>query len=182
MRQCGWIVSCGLAFLFHIGCGYAQTPLSECPQGQFSLQRKSDSLAILTLTTDSTSSQWTITEPVYRFCTGDVDGDGSVDAMVGVVRKTRYFREEGHRIWIFKNYHGLIRPLWMGSRLGGILQDFRFTDGKIRSLESTTDGKFVVAEYRWAHFGMGFERFLAKNVCRDEAIVIFEDRKVIHDN
>jgi hypothetical protein len=35
----------------------------------------------------------------------------------------------------------------------------------------------VVAEYRWAHFGMGFERFLVKNVSREEALAVFEDRK-----
>ena len=177
MRPCGWIASCGLMFLFHISDACAQTPSLPPSQGQFSLQWKGDTLAILTLTTDSTSSRWSLSAPVYRFCTGDVDGDGSEDAMVGVLRKTRYFQEEGHRIWIFKNYHGLIRPLWMGSKLGGILQDFCFTDGRIRSLECTTDGKYVVAEYRWAHFGMGFERFLVKNVSREEALAVFEDRK-----
>jgi hypothetical protein len=61
----------------------------------------------------------------------------------------------------------------MGSQLGGILEDFRFTDGKIRGLERTTDGRYVVAEYRWAHFGMGFERFLTKNSGQEEAMKVF---------
>jgi hypothetical protein len=102
-----------------------------------------------------------------------VDGDGSIDAMVGVVKSTRYYKEKGRRLFIFKNYKGYVRPLWLGSKLGGILEDFRFKDGLIRSLERTTDGRYVVAEYRWAHFGMGFERFLAKNVAREEALIIF---------
>jgi hypothetical protein len=105
---------------------------------------------------------------------GDVDGDGSEDALVGVVKSTRYFPEEGNRIFIFKNFRGWIRPLWMGSKLGGILDDFCFVDGKIRSLERTTDGKYVVAEYRWAHFGMSFERFLVKNVDQQTALDHFE--------
>lgn len=138
--------------------------------GGFSLEQKNDTLSVLILKTDSTSDRWELPYPVYQFATGDVDGDGSIDAMVGVIKSTRYFKEKGRRLFIFKNYHGLVRPLWMGSKLGGILEDFRFIDGKIRSLERTTDGKYVVAEYRWAHFGMGFERFLLKNVTKEEAI------------
>lgn len=82
-------------------------------------------------------------------------------------------RRKGTDSFIFKNYHGLVRPLWLGSKLGGILEDFRFKDGLIRSLERTTDGKYVVAEYRWDHFGMAFERFLGKNVTRPAALEIF---------
>ena len=140
---------------------------------EFSLEQKNDTLSFLTLKTDSTCDRWELPYPVYQFCTGDVDGNGSTDAMVGVVKSTRYYKEKGRRIFIFKTYNGYVRPLWMGSKLGGILEDFRFKDGLIRSLETTKDGKYVVAEYRWAHFGMGFERFLIKNVTREEAISIF---------
>ena len=140
---------------------------------EFSLEQKNDTLSFLTLKTDSTCDRWELPYPVYQFCTGDVDGNGSTDAMVGVVKSTRYYKEKGRRIFIFKNYNGYVRPLWMVSKLGGILEDFRFKDGLIRSLETTKDGKYVVAEYRWAHFGMGFERFLIKNVTREEAISIF---------
>lgn len=139
----------------------------------FSLEQKNDSIAMVTLRTDSTCDRWELPYQIYRFCTGDVNGDGSIDAIVGVIKRTRYFKEEGRRIFIFKNYHGLVRPLWMGSKLGGILEDFRFKDGVIRSLERTTDGLYVVAEYRWAHFGMGFERFLLQNAGKEEAIHVF---------
>ena len=144
-------------------------------RGGFFLEQKNDTLSILTLRTDTTCDRWELPYPVYQFATGDVDGDGSIDAMVGVIKTTRYFKEKGRRLFIFKNYEGLVRPLWMGSKLGGILEDFRFIDGKIRSLECTTDGKYVVAEYRWDHFGMGFERFLLKNVTKEEAMECFEN-------
>ncbi len=158
------------SWLLTMGCWLAATHAL----GQtFALEQKNDTLSFLTLRTDSTFDQWRLPYPVYQFCTGDVDGDGSIDAMVGVVKSTRYYKEKGRRLFIFKNYKGFVRPLWLGSKLGGILEDFRFKDGLIRSLERTTDGKYVVAEYRWAHFGMGFERFLAKNVTREEAIDIF---------
>ena len=163
-------------WLLVFGCWLlSSTPAAsqEMKNGGFSLIQRNDSLYALTLQTDSTNDQWMLPNPVYRFCTGDVDSDGSIDAIVGVVKGTRYYQEKGRRLFIFKNYKGLVRPLWMGSKLGGILEDFRFTDGKIRSLERTTDGKYVVAEYRWAHFGMGFERFLIKNVGKEEAMNMF---------
>ncbi len=158
------------SLLLTIGCWlFAANAFGQ----KFALEQENDTLSFLTLKTDSTSDQWRLPYPVYQFCTGDVDGDGSIDAMVGVVKSTRYYKEKGRRLFIFKNYKGYVRPLWMGSKLGGILEDFRFKDGVIRSLERTTDGKYVVAEYRWAHFGMGFERFLVKNVTREEALDIF---------
>jgi hypothetical protein len=106
--------------------------------------------------------------------TGDVDGNGSEEALVGVVKATRFYPEKGRRLFIFKNYHGLIRPLWLGSRLGGQLYDFRFADGKVRSMELTTDGRYTVAEYHWSGFGLAFSRYVAKDVSREEAMRRFE--------
>ena len=136
-----------------------------CGAQAFTLKKEHDSLYWL--------NDWRLPYPVYQFQTGDVDGDGKTDAMVGVIKSTRYFPEKGRRLFIFKNYEGHVRALWLGSRLGGILQNFRFVDGLIRSLETTTDNRYVVAEYQWEHFGMGFRRFLAKNVSREEALLVF---------
>ena len=144
-----------------------------CHAQQFCLEKKTDSLYILVLITDSTRDEWRLPYPVYRLCTGDVNGDGSTDAMVGVVKRTRFYKDIARRLFIFKNKQGYIRPLWMGSKLGGKLQDFRFIDGKVRSLETTADGKYVVAEYVWLSFGLSFERFLCKRVTRNKAIKIF---------
>jgi hypothetical protein len=132
---------------------------------QFTLRRERDSLYWL--------NDWRLPYPVYRFCTGDVDGDGSEDALVGVVKGTRYHPEEGRRLFIFHLVNGKARPLWMGSKLGGILQDFRYVDGGVRSLETTTDGRYVVAEYRWQGFGMAFRRFLVKNADKETALKFF---------
>ena len=90
---------------------------------------------------------FTLNYPVYRFCTGDVDGDGSIDALVGVIKKTRFHQEEGRRIFIFKQVDGKVRPLWLGSRLGAELVDFRFVDGCIRALETDGKGKYAVIDY-----------------------------------
>ena len=89
---------------------------------------------------------FTLNYPVYRFCTGDVDGDGSIDALVGVIKKTRFHQEEGRRIFIFKQVDGKVRPMWLGSRLGAELVDFRFVDGCIRALETDGKGKYAVID------------------------------------
>lgn len=146
-----------------------------CGAQTFTLEQRHDSLSVLTLTTDSTCNHWPLPYPVYRMATGDVDGDGREDALVGVVKATRFHPEKGRRLFIFKNYHGLIRPLWLGSELGGTLCDFRFTDGRVRSLEATVSGLYVVAEYCWSGFGLAFNRYLAKGVSQEAAVSIFEN-------
>ena len=139
----------------------------------FSLREINDTLHVLELRSGSQVSEWRLPYPVYQFQTGDVDGDGKTDAMVGVIKTTRYDPEKARRLFIFKNFEGNVRVLWLGTRLGGILQDFRFTNGLVRSLETTADNRYVVAEYQWEHFGMRFRRFLAKNVSHEEALQIF---------
>ena len=115
-------------------------------------------------------SQWSLPYPVYQFQTGDVDGDGNIDALVGVVKPTRFYPTPARRIFVFKNYRGRIRPLWMGSKLGGILEDFRWVDGCLRSLERTTDDRYFVCEYTWNGFGFNFLQFIIENVTKEEAL------------
>ena len=118
---------------------------------------------------------WRIPHPVYRFCTGDIDGDGHLDALVGVIKKTRFHREEGRRIFIFKQVDGKVRPLWLGSRLGAELIDFRFIQGSryIRALETDGKGNYAVIDYAWSDFGPAFKRFVIKNTNQKNAIKQF---------
>ena len=131
------------------------------------------------------ADEWRLPYPVYQFQTGDVDGDGSMDAMVGVIKKTRFY-PMGKRLFIFKQIDGTnpkgeackkVRPMWLGSKLGGILEDFRYVApaegdslGRIRALESTTDSLYVVSDYKWSGFGMKFERFVIKGVDKETAL------------
>ena len=71
--------------------------------------------------------------------------------------------------------------MWLGSKLGGIMEDFRFVEpaegdsvGRIRALESTTDSLYVVSDYKWSGFGMKFERFIIKGVDKETALRHFE--------
>ena len=190
----------------------------------FELRKENNSLYWLGVKGGSKSDEWRLAHPVYQFQTGDVDGDGSEDAMVGVIKKTRYY-PMGRRLFIFKQIEGregaqgrirppltenssmktqspiqegklpqessratasmhprkLVRPMWLGSKLGGILEDFRFVApaegdsmGRIRALESTNDSLYVVSDYKWSGFGMKFERFIIKGVDKETALQYFE--------
>ncbi len=118
-------------------------------------------------------NDWRLPYPVYRFCTGDVDGDGKEDALVGVVKSTRFYPEKGRRIFIFKQVNGKARPLWLGSRLGGQLVDFSFADGKVRALEKYDDSRFVVTEWQWKDFGLQFTRYIAQPTDKNNALKYF---------
>ena len=158
-----------------LGLSIVVSLLTIMCQGQtFSLVHKTDSLYLLTLTTDSTDHQWTLPYPVYRMETGDVDGNGTIEALVGVIKATRFYPEKGRRLFIFKNYQGLVRPMWLGSKLGGILQDFHFREGRVRSLETNAKGQYTVAEYCWDDFGLVFERYLIRDADESEARRKFE--------
>ena len=128
----------------------------------FTLRKEHDSLYWL--------NDWKLPYPVYQYQTGDVDGDGHIDAMVGVVKSTRYYPEKARRIFIFKEINKKARPMWLGSKLGGILEDFRFIDGKIRALESTNDSLYVVSDYVWGGFGMKFDHYIIKGVDKQTAL------------
>ena len=131
-----------------------------CQAQTYALERVSDTLTYLTLTTGHYTDRYAIHKPVFRLETGDVDGDGSADAIVGIVGRTRHDPRYLKRLHIYKNVNGRIRPLWMGSQLGGILEDFRFIDGQIHTLQSTTDGRMVEMTHRWRKFGLGADSIL----------------------
>lgn len=138
---------------------------TPCMAQTYELKKEHDSLYWL--------NDWRLPYPVYQFQTGDVNGDGSKDALVGVLKATRFYPEKGRRLFIFKQVNGKVRPLWMGSKLGGILEDFRYVDGKIRTLESTTDSLFVVSDYKWSSFGMKFDHYIIRGVDKETAIKYF---------
>ena len=119
--------------------------------------------------------RWPLPYPVYRFQTGDINGDGRTDVLVGVIKSTRYDPQVARRLFIFKVYKDrYIRPLWMGSRLSHPLVDFRFAhiDGQPRVLtieRDTTPERYLMAVYRWRSFGLDFVAYHARGIPLDEA-------------
>ncbi|MBQ7683221.1 MAG: nuclear receptor-binding factor 2 [Bacteroidaceae bacterium] len=115
---------------------------------------------------DSLVDVWTLRDSVYRFDCGDVTGDSVPEILVGVVRATRYRPERDRRLFIFKLYRGeLIRPLWLGSRVGLPLVDFRVERDSLPAMvhtwERRPDSTLVEAVYRYQGFGLKFVRYLS---------------------
>jgi len=124
----------------------------------FSIVQVNDTLWLLTLETNGNVNTWTLPYPVYRFATADVNGDGVTDAIVGVYKSSRFFTVPSRRVFIFKNFDGNIRPLWLSSRLGGDLVDFTVEGNTIRAIEQMKPGgDYVINDYTWQGFGMGWK-------------------------
>lgn len=141
----------------------------------FNLKQSSDSLWVLSLTNDkgAVTGTWQLPYPVYRFGTADIDGDGSTDAVVGVFKASRFFTAPSRRVFIFKNFGGKVRPLWLGSRLGGELIDFAVVGDMIRAIEKVEQG-YAVTNYTWKGFGMGFYSLVATSNNLDECYKFLE--------
>lgn len=155
----------------------------ETQAQHYRLERVNDTLSVLLLETRDAkgkvvqTDRWRITYPVYQWCEGDVDGDGMAEALVGVIKATRFSPEKDRRLFVFHNVKGHIRPLWMGTRLGGRLVDFRFVKGRLRSLEMSKDGcRFAVGEYTWSRFGPAFKEYLILNSTKHESMEVFQGK------
>ncbi len=149
----------------------------------YRLEHVNDTLSVLLLETKDAQGRvvqrdrWRLTYPVYQWCEGDVDGDGVAEALVGVVKATRFSPEKDRRLFVFHNVKGHIRPLWMGTRLGGRLVDFRVVNGRLRSLEMSSDGsRFAVGEYGWSRFGPAFKEYLIFNTTKHESMEVFQGK------
>lgn len=156
-----WIVSL-------VSCGNNKDAVEICRTniGSVVVANGSDSMATL-LHIDSngdTLSQWPLHHSVYHFDYGDLVGDGVPEIVVGVIKKTKYWRTEDRRLFVFKLYKGeLIRPLWLGSRLGCPILTFRIErdsmPARIVSTEQCSD-TIIQAMYRIKGFGPKFENYI----------------------
>ena len=90
--------------LFSMPFGLLATAEEKADSAVFSLRQVNDTLYYLELRDKEQVSRWKLPYPVYQFQTGDVDGDGRTDALVGVIKATRYDPTSGRRLFIFKNY------------------------------------------------------------------------------
>ena len=112
---------------------------------------------------DSVVDTWKLDYPVYRFTCGDMTGDSIPEVLVGTIKATRYRPEKDKRLFIFHLYKGqFIRPLWLGSRVGCPLIDFKVETDSMPNLvhtwERKDNGDTIEALYQLKGFGLKFVR------------------------
>ena len=140
-----------------------------CQAQVFSIEHTSDTTAVLVLTTDSSRNEWQIDYPTYQFQQGDINGDGKQEAFVGVIKSTRFDSTTRKRLFIFKNFRNLIRPMWMGSSLGHEIVDFIYADGSIWAAVRNENGNYAVGEYVWDKFGLSLHRWIEHDITEERA-------------
>ena len=126
------------------------------------LHRENDSLHVVRhLRKGKIVDEWTIAHPCYRFDCGDLTGDGVPEILVGPVKRTKYRADRGKRLFIFHLFRGkFIRPLWLGSRVGGPLVDFKVEDGMVHTWEEGQNGDTIQSLYKHGGFGLQFVKYL----------------------
>lgn len=94
---------------------------------------------------------------VYQFAVDDINGDGVLDMLVGVIKRTRFDPIEKKRLFIYTMDKEHIRPLWLGSKVGTGLEDFRvitFKDAKsVLTIESDSFKTYSIRLYTFGSFG-----------------------------
>ncbi|WP_367584875.1 hypothetical protein [Aquimarina sp. 2304DJ70-9] len=162
-----------------LSCTDVESHKKEFKKGDFFLTKEHDSLYYLKISSGKHSDRWKLPYPVYQFHTGDIDNNGTDDALIGVIKSTRFDSTSDKRLFIFKNYKGLVRPLWLGSRLSQPLVNFGCYQDKdgtyIRSIEREKSGKYLVAEYKWRKFGLEFIRYLRREIDSTTALTFLEE-------
>lgn len=95
----------------------------------------------------------------WRIRTGDVDGDGNTDVLVGVYKRTRFDPKMNNRLFVYDWDGDDLFPKWLGSSLSLPFYDFAVgeIDGErgeeLVSLERLKDGGSRVMIYKWSGFG-----------------------------
>lgn len=107
-------------------------------------------------------SSWRLDHDVYRFDCGDLTGDSIPEIIVGTIKPTHYHAESDKRLFVYHLYKGRhVRPLWLGSRVGDMLIDFRVERDSIpcgiHTWERTEGGDTIQRFYRLKGFGLKFQ-------------------------
>lgn len=92
--------------------------------------------------------------PLFKLFLADIDGNGSDDLIAGVERKIR--GRTWKRVYVYEARRPDFPPLWLGSRLSFVLDDFSVVTirGKpgLRARERRF-GRRIESDYLWYTFG-----------------------------
>lgn len=166
MRNAICLLGCLIVLFTANSCKEEHPYKFDCRDGEVRLTKiKEDFYLLEFVKQDSVRCQWQIEHPVYQFDWGDVNGDGENEIALGVIKKTRHFKQESKRLFIMRvNRQGQIRPVWMGSKAGDGLEDFKIerdsTPARIITYNRMKDSTIVVNQFKLAAFGIEFEKII----------------------
>lgn len=115
--------------------------------------------------------------PVYHFEIADMDNNGVNDILVGAIKSTRFDPVIRKRLFAYRIDQGYIRPLWLGTKVGRPLDNFKAVkQGEktiIRTIEQDQNKKYYIGEYEWKGFGLSWIRYLGERITNEKALQIF---------
>ena len=173
-----WSLTAVVLCLMLVGCDQkrAYTYQSGGKECRIKLETVNDSTwEVQHFIGDSLTDVWALRDSVYQFDCGDLTGDGRPEILVGVIKATRYRPYLDKRLFIFKLFKGRkIRPLWLGSRMGLPLIDFKVERDSVPAMvhtwERDTDGTTVEVIYRQQGFGLKYVKTLSKENVKIEKL------------
>lgn len=99
----------------------------------------------------------------WKMTTGDVDGDGKDDIILGVHKKTRFLPFEHNCLFVWGFDGTAATKKWLGSSLSKPFSDFVVANvdsdkaSELIALETKINGQKCVVVYSWIGFGFGVD-------------------------
>lgn len=130
-------------------------------------QIKADHFQLVSVNNQGDSCIWELPYPVYRIRYADITNNGENEIIVGVIKTTRFDSTTQKRLFVFKHVNDLLRPKWLGSRLGMPIEDFWIERvngvNQLIVAEVEPDTGYAIARYEWDRFGFKFLRYDKRN-------------------
>ncbi|MEQ1934524.1 MAG: hypothetical protein ABL962_11725 [Fimbriimonadaceae bacterium] len=90
----------------------------------------------------------------WKVLSGDIDGNGKPDILVGVNKKTHNIKHRHKTMFVYEFDGKEVKPKWLASTLGRELVDFAAGTKRVYTVERLLKGGYAVAEYKWRGFGL----------------------------
>jgi hypothetical protein len=130
--------------------------------GQLRLVVDRDGMGTLRYSEPGKSEQEVPCDPLegaWGLWVGDVEGDGSPEAMVTLRKKAKHDPVVENRLHVYAIEDGQCVPVWRGTRLAGRFERLAVDGNRVLALERVHAGRRV-AWYRWHGFGYRLDEIL----------------------
>lgn len=117
-------------------------------------------------------------EGAWGLWVGDVEGDGSPEAIVTLRKRAKFDPVTENRLHVYAIEDGQCVPVWRGTRLAGRFERLAVAGERLLVLERVGAGRRV-ASYCWYGFGYRLEKTLwqGRGTPRPRLMALFAERK-----